>query len=123
MGNRFWVDGVLQGLDFRPFTREDYAVIDCIGDINPDKAYGDVKTDCEYMLRRAYQAGVADAQPKPVTDEQLTALLKKLDTIAKEYDRDSWGLPVFAKNPRLAMCVVIRNWLAALNQPPAPSFD
>jgi len=111
--NKFWIDGVLQESDFSPLTDEDRAVTICLGNIDPDKSYGDVKTDCEYELRRAYQAGVADAQPKPVTDEQIDEL------IHIEFS----GLYQFDETELKSMRSVVRNWLATLNQPPAPSFD
>ncbi len=55
----------------------------------------------------------------PVTDKQLNKLLIGLDAVAREYDRNTWGIPLVDKKPRLAMHKVIRDWLATLNQPPA----
>jgi len=59
----------------------------------------------------------------PVTNKQFNKLLIGLDAVAREYGKDDWGLPFFYKKSQLAMCEVIRDWLATLNQSPAPSPD
>ena len=114
--NKFWVNGFFNGFEKDEITNEDRAVIKGLQGINTGASDGDVKTDCEYELRRAYRWGAADA--KSVTDDEIDELLRSVNEVACDEDYTTLGLPVYSSDPLVINKYrqPVRSWLAALHQ-------